>query len=74
MCMYVHVYACICLYLVCIFCMSVFFASKDMHVVCVCICMNLYVSGDCHCSPVGICVQLGNFEHHVLQSKREGTI
>ena len=74
MCMYVHVFACICLYLVCIFCMSVFFASKDMHVVCVCICMYLYVSGDCHCSPVGICVQLGNFEHHVLQSEREGTI
>jgi hypothetical protein len=32
--------------------------------------MYLYVSTDCHCSPVVICVQLGYIE----QSEREGTI
>jgi len=29
---------------------------SDVHVVCACICMYLYVSGDCHCSPVVVCV------------------
>ena len=41
MCMYVHVYACICLYFVC---MSVFYASKDMIWRACCMCMYLHVS------------------------------
>ena len=41
MCMYVHVFACICLYLVCIFCMSVFFCIQR-HACCMC--MYLHVS------------------------------
>ena len=41
MCMYVHVYACICLYFVC---MSVFFSSKDMIWRACCMCMYLHVS------------------------------
>jgi hypothetical protein len=45
-----------------------------MHVVCACIYMYLYVSGDCHCSQVIVCVQLGCIEHDVLQSKRQGTL
>jgi hypothetical protein len=36
--------------------------------------MYLYVSGDCHCSQVVVCVQLGYIEHDVLQSKQQGTI
>lgn len=43
MCMYVHVFACICLYLVCIFCMSVFFLHPKTCMLYVyvfaCICM-----------------------------------
>ena len=41
MCMYVHVFACICMYNVC---MSVFYASKDMIWRACCMCMYLHVS------------------------------
>jgi hypothetical protein len=60
MCMYVHVFACICMYNVC---MSVFYASKDMIWLACCMCMYLHVSvcimwlplftGGCMCA-VGI--------------------
>ena len=56
MCMYLHVYACI-MY-VCLYFMHPKTWS-DVHVVCACIYMYLYVSGDCHCSQVVVCVQLG---------------
>ncbi len=63
MCMYMHVYACI--MSVCLYFMHPK-AWSDVHVVCACICMYLYVSGDCHCSPVVVCAQLGYIEHDVL--------
>jgi len=46
MCLYVHVFACICMYFVCIFCMSVFFCIQRHNLMCMlyvyvfaCICM-----------------------------------
>ena len=71
MCMYAHVYECICLY--CVWCMyfALFFGCIDVSA---CISMYLHVSIHCHSSPVVILERLSYIVYHKLQSTLRGVI